>query len=909
MKSLLTTIAALTLTTSAAFGETAGYWSFDSGQPGETAKVIASEIDPALEGKAGVNETGAPPVFSDAVPMATVWDGSTYTPANQKNEGSLQFTNDSAKDGVAPIGGDVIVPGDHAKLHSPSLTIEAFVKVNRPTSRFVLIASKRRDQTGATWSLAIDPEGRLRARFDTQTNDDPDRKGFNQGFGSSTDVADGVWHHVALTFDHETRQVALYVDYRKSGGGTTAGPLVYDNSDLVIGRGLDGWLDEVRITDQALHPEQLLRRTQFFSGMQNKPRQPVFLDQTFTRVQSALSPELQRIGTLIPKSVDEIETSMWSLGCETLDRSLADWDAYKGYLEPLGIRRIRLQGGWNRTEKKKGEYDFAWLDHIVDDAIDRGLEVCLETSYNNRLYEPGGATGPGGKLPSGEETLAAWDRWVEAMVQRYSAKGVKEWMMYNEPNLNKANTYDDIVANNIRTAQIIKRVDPEAKVGAFVLAGLNVNMLEKLLTKISDQGKLDLFEWAIYHGYSGNPDRLNPSMDALHEMLDRVAPNIRPWQGEAGCASEAVQYALSGIDWTEYSHAKWNARRMLCDIGHDVESSVFTISDLSYHKDFISRYGLLKTNPDNSIIKVKSAYYTVQNVVSVFNDALARVPDYKMTITGTDKQLTWFAFRDRETGLDVVTLWDGTELPSNDSNITPVDVEIEGGRFESPVWIDTITGNIYEIPAEQIQREGDVVRFKDVPVYDGPGVITDKSLLKFEPARASKKKKKAKKAPKPETKQAAPDVASKLKAFRLPGTQQPAPAVVILGGAEQLAGETAKWLNEQDVHAFVLTVDKGAEPKAIASEVRASLTYLRGQTGPWQIKADAIGVMALDAKAAAAAITVTKDADFTALIQTSDEQTFENLPEAKPEALFTGSKDTWQKSLAKWLEKHKGKVF
>lgn len=910
MKSILTTTAALILTTSAAFGETAGYWSFDSGQPGGTAKVIASEINPALEGKAGVNETGAAPMFDDAVPMATVWDGSAYAVANSTNEGSLRFTNDGVKGRVAPFGGEVIVSGDHATLHTPSLTVEAFVKVNRPTSHFVLIASKRRDgQTGATWSLAIDPAGHLHARFDTQTDDDPSRKGFNQGFGSSTGVADGQWHHVALTVDHETRQVVLYLDYNKSGGGTIAGPLVYDNGDLVIGRGLDGWLDEVRITDQALHPEQLLRRTQFFSGIKSKRQHPVLLDQTHTRVQSALSPDLQRIGTLIPKSVHEIQTSMWSLGCETLDRDLADWDAYKGCLEPLGIRRIRLQGGWNRTEKKQGEYDFAWLDHIVDDAINRGLEVCLETSYNNRLYEPGGATGPGGKLPSGDQTLAAWDRWVEAMVRRYSAKGVKEWMMYNEPNLNKANTYDDIVANNIRTAQIIKRVDPEAKVGAFVLAGLNVKMLEELLTRIRDQGKLDLFEWAIYHGYSGNPDRLNPGMDALHAMLDRVAPNIRPWQGEAGCASEAVQYALSGIDWTEYSHAKWNARRMLCDIGHDVESSVFTISDLSYHKDFISRYGLLKTNPDNSIIKVKTAYYTVQNVVSVFNDALTRAADYKLTITGTEKLLTWFAFRDRETGLDVVTFWDGTELPSNASNIEPVDLEIEGGRFESPVWIDTITGNIYEIPAERIQREGDVIRFTDVPMYDAPGVITDRSLLKFEPARASKNKKQAKVAPKPETKKAAPAIASKLKPFRLPGTQQPAPAVVILGSAEQVADETAKWLNEQEVHAFVLNVDAAADPKSIVSEVHAALAYLRGQTGPWQIKTDAVGVMALDAKAAAAAITVAKEADFMALIQTSDEQVFDNLPESEPKAMFTGSKDAWRKPLATWLEKHKGKVF
>jgi hypothetical protein len=67
----------------------------------------------------------------------------------------------------------------------------------------------------------------------------------------------------------------------------------------------------------------------------------------------------------------------------------------------------------------------------------------------------------------------------------------------------------------------------------------------------------------------------------------------------------------------EYAHAKWNARRMLGDFGCGIDSSVFTIADLSYSKAFISRYGLLKTNPDNSIIKVKSAYYAVQNVVTL----------------------------------------------------------------------------------------------------------------------------------------------------------------------------------------------------------------------------------------------------------------------------------------------------
>ncbi len=626
---------AILLSTTATCTAQAGFWRFENGKAGETAVVVTAESDSeVLVGTAGVSGKGAPPVYDAEVPYKALWDGRTCAPAAFANRGSLRFHAPEDAAGAAPAGGEVIVSAKDPVIKPASFTLEAFIKIGSHVPRHALIASKRRNgQSGASWSLSLSPSGSLSVRFDTEQGDGPDRVGqFNQCFGGAVVPADGAWHHVALTYEGETRAAALYLDYRRCGGGTVAAPLVYDESDCILGRGLDAWLDEVRLTPEALHYEQFLRPTRFFTDMEPETSAAIpLLDETFTRVQSALKPDLKRIGTLTPKSVDQIETPMWSLGCETLDRDLTSWSAYRGYLAPLGIKRIRLQGGWNRTEKKKGEYDFTWLDRIVDDAIELGLEVCLETSYNNKLYEPGGALGPGGRLPEGEETLAAWDRWVEAMVRHYSPKGVKEWMMYNEPNLNKKNSLEDIVANNIRTAEIIKRIDPDAKVGAFVLAGLQVERIETMLQMIKDQGKLDLFHWAIYHGYSGNPDRLNPRMAEFNAMLAEVAPNIRPWQGEAGCASEEVQYALSGIAWTEYSHAKWNARRMLCDIGHDIESSVFTISDISYHKDFISRYGLLKTNPDNSIIKVKTAFYTVQNVVSVFNDSLQRVPDYSFS--------------------------------------------------------------------------------------------------------------------------------------------------------------------------------------------------------------------------------------------------------------------------------------
>jgi len=891
----------------------AGFWRFEEGKSGETAGSVASAANAqVLAGKAGVFEKGTPPVFDAEVPHKVLWDGATATLAAPTNGVSLRFRAGEVTGNGSPVGGEVVVSGKEAAVKSASFTMEAFVKVARLTTRHALVVSKRRNgQTGASWALSVTPGGTLSARFDTQPGAGSGN-GFNQCFGVSSSLNDGQWHHVALTFEEASRKVGLYVDYQLCGKGITKGTLVYDDSDLVIGRGLDGWLDEVRLSPEALHPEQFLRPERFFSEMKLRVAYVPLLDQTHSRVQSALKPDLKKLGTLIPKSVPEIETTMWSLGCETLDRNLADWDAYREYLVPLGIKRIRLQGGWNRTEKVKGVYNFAWLDHIVDDAISLGLEVCLETSYNNRLYEPNGATGPGGHLPSGEETLAAWDKWVEAMARRYSAKGVNEWMMYNEPNLKRDfNTPERIVENNIRTAEIIKRINPKAKVGAFVLAGLGVESMETMLTMIKERGKLDLFHWAVYHGYSGNPDRLCERMGQFNAMLKRVAPSIRPWQGEAGCASEEVQYALSGIDWTEYSHAKWNARRMLCDVGCGIESSVFTISDLSYHKDFISRYGLLKTNPDNSLIKVKSAYYTVQNVVTLFNDALTLTPEREVTVTGTERRISKFAFRDKKSGLDVIALWDGTEIPGNGSEILPVQVAVKGGHFKDPVWVDLITGVVYAIVPEQMKAEGGTVTFTNIPLYDGPAAILDRSLVNYEPVKVVRKKKaKAVKSAKPaQGQKPAKAGASPVVAHLLPGTQQPAPAVLILGMKDADAGELITWLNGQDVHAFVLAKDE-KPVEGSAEKVKGALAAIRGRAAEWQVKTDAVGVMGQGATGAAAAtVAGGHDADFVILIDGADAQASKMAVGAKRVPLFVGKKDAWQTPLAAWLEKFKGKVF
>jgi hypothetical protein len=463
------------------------------------------------------------------------------------------------------------------------------------------------------------------------------------------------------------------------------------------------------------------------------------IDNTDTRVQTTLDPGMRRIGTLRPKGVGEIGSSRWTLGCETIDREYSDYDAFKEYLPALGIRRIRLQGGWARCEKDPGIYDFAWLDHIIDDARSRGLEIWLETSYGNPAYPGGGGRTLSGGFPKSEEGLKAWDAWVEKMAERYKGK-VRDWSMWNEPDGHKEHTPERVTEFNIRTAEIVKRVIPDARIGGLVLCGPKTNYVEHFVKTLAERNKLDLFHWVVYHGYTRNPDDHNAGVQKIKPIMARYAPNMRLWQGECGTQSEwCPSGALSKYPWTELTQAKWDTRRMLGDLGNGADSEVFTAADLDYrttsfHNGLV-RYGLIKTAgaaEGYKVLKVKTAYYAVQNVVSVFNDGLELIPDYPCE-AACASPLAVYGHRDIKSGQQVCVFWNKGVVPSNHNDTVSATLTVTGGAFAEPVWVDTLTGGVYEIPKESVVAEGGKVVFRGVPAYDAPVFITDKKLLSVVP--------------------------------------------------------------------------------------------------------------------------------------------------------------------------------
>lgn len=275
------------------------------------------------------------------------------------------------------------------------------------------------------------------------------------------------------------------------------------------------------------------------------------------RVKTPLKVEMKRIGTIAQRSASEIpgETN-WRLGCEVLDRDYIDFEEYKDLVAPLGIKRVRLQGGWAKCEKVKGQYDFSWLDKQVDYLNSKGIDCCIETSYGNPIYNGGGTADLAAGFPSTEEGLAGWDNWIDALTKHFAGR-VRIWLMWNEPDIRPRDgsarkTPEMIAAFNVRTARIVRKNIPDAEIAGLSLASTSAEQFEKCLIALGEDVKL--FRSFIYHGYAYAPESSYEAVEKLKAICAKYAPHAVMWQGENGCPSEmAHKFALKNVSWTEYS--------------------------------------------------------------------------------------------------------------------------------------------------------------------------------------------------------------------------------------------------------------------------------------------------------------------------------------------------------------------
>ncbi len=438
------------------------------------------------------------------------------------------------------------------------------------------------------------------------------------------------------------------------------------------------------------------------------------------------------IGNLVTEAPDLQKQYWWSVGCETLDRDFADFDKFKDYFVELGIGYARLQSGWAKTEKEKGKYDFAWLDHIVDGLIERGVKPWMCLCYSNPIYNEG-SVNLGSAIFTDKETVKAWNKYVEAVAKRYKGK-VTMYEVWNEPKFNSKNV--EPCANlYINTAESIRKHDKKVPIAAFGLHGLpnSIDWVKAVFESIKAKGKADLLDKLTYHTYFPCPESSVAPVKELEATVQAIAPQIRLLQGESGCPSQLeYRHAMHSLEWTEYSQVKWNLRHMLTDFSMGIPSSVFTMVDLQYKNFMLQSFGQLRCDLSGAVRYKRPSFYGVRNLASIITADFQPSKDFTISYSGEERISAVGLSKDGKTvGFFV---WFSDKEPDSSLERKPVSLSIDGIDLSNTVYVDPVLGTVHDLkPCLYAgDRSKGHTRYHDLPLWDCPVLIINQAYLNMQ---------------------------------------------------------------------------------------------------------------------------------------------------------------------------------
>ena len=459
---------------------------------------------------------------------------------------------------------------------------------------------------------------------------------------------------------------------------------------------------------------------------------------------------LLKKGNVKAKSSKDVKSSRLGLGFEKLDRDVFDPEKAYDKVAQLGVKWIRIQSGWQRTEKVKGLYDFEWIDNIVNNLLVRGLKPWICLCYGNGLYTEAarqefGAVGCP-PIHSAEEKLA-WNNYVRETAEHFKGR-VEYYEVWNEPDgkwcwKHGANgtEYGNFV---IDTAKALRSGDATAK----VIGGSIYSRELRFLNTAFKTGMGDYIDAITFHEYTAREELVFERVAALRGLCNEYNPHIKIIQGESGSQSRSNgNGALKTGAWTQKKQAKQLLRHTLADLITEVEfTSYFScldmiealrgkVNDKSSYMDY-GYFGVLGADFDENGFASgdytpKMSYIALQTIASVFAEEF-KVCDLPIIFTPQEsprifsKDLDSFSiirggFK-RNNGASAFVYWNSTDLMTTEFEST---VTIQVAALDPKIsLIDLMDGSIYEIPSGMIEYEEGCIMLKNIPIKDYPLLLT-----------------------------------------------------------------------------------------------------------------------------------------------------------------------------------------
>lgn len=438
--------------------------------------------------------------------------------------------------------------------------------------------------------------------------------------------------------------------------------------------------------------------------------------------------KLQKIGTVKPKAASEVSASPLGIGFEKLDRNVFDPEKAYDKLAKIGVKWVRIQSGWQRTETGKGVYDFAWIDRIVDNLLTRGMTPWVCLCYGNGLYDERAASvfGAVGCPPiHTEEQKSAWRAYVAAFATHFKGR-VRHYEVWNEPNgqwcWKHGVNATELGEFTIDTAKAVKAADPDA----YLIGGVSCAHDMAFLNEALQTGMGDWLDGISHHEYTLTETDILEKTRAMRGLLDAYDPRLEIIQGESGAQSRSDgNGALRLANWTPRAQAKALLRHMVCDLAAGVKfTSYFSCMDMiealrgetgnkASYLDY-GYFGVLGAEFDENGFSSgeyapKPSYYALQNLAALFAGAptpadppvtfLRELPDRAWQPCNTEfAECVTAGFR-LQNGALLYAYWKNSDVTTNDFCGT---VTLSASfREQIPVHlIDPMDGAVYALPEE-----------------------------------------------------------------------------------------------------------------------------------------------------------------------------------------------------------------
>ena len=456
-------------------------------------------------------------------------------------------------------------------------------------------------------------------------------------------------------------------------------------------------------------------------------------------------------------AASEIPFSRIGIGFEKLDRDVFDPEKAYDKVARIGVKKIRIQSGWARTEKAEGVYDFAWLDKIVDNLLARGLEPWICLCYGNPIYtelaKP--VFGAVGCPPiATEREMNAWLVYVRATVAHFAGR-VSIFEIWNEPDCNYSwrhceneeidhnRNADEYGAFSLATAKAIKETDSSARTMGFALGhSWDLEYVNRALST----GLYQYLDLVSFHAYTPDENRRRTHAHRLRVLIDSFNPNIGLVQGETGAQSRSDgNGAMKGFAWTPEKQTKALLRGLVMDLAEGVEfTSYFStmdmiealkgrLADKASYMDF-GYFGVIGAEFDENgrasgEYTEKPAYYALQTLASLMRGNAKRcalpwryaiMPSKRVNgedCTDSTRRVETFRLDD---GRKALIYWNATDLLTATYEGT-ISFEVFGVKAHSVRLIDLKNGNVYALPENMVEDLGfGGVHLKNLPLTDCP---------------------------------------------------------------------------------------------------------------------------------------------------------------------------------------------